>query len=131
AFHHATVSVRAGGTDVGADPTATGAQGGGGGLTLHEVGRNGDVFLPEMGKLVSAGSAITFNVHVHSPGVPGADRNAHLDVGLHFHPKGYAPKYRESQIQMASTELMIKPDSDNQRYDAYWVAPQPVRLLNF
>lgn len=122
-FHHANVNVL----------TAPGLQDGqgGGNLTLHEVGRNGDVFLPEAGKSVPAGSAITFNAHVHSPGVPGADRNAWLEVGLHLHPKGYVPKYREGSIQMASTELMIRPDSDNQRYDGYWVAPQPVRLLNY
>jgi len=125
-FHHANINI----------VTAPGQQfgdgeGGGGGLTLHEVGRNGDVFLPEAGKSVPAGSAMTFNAHLHSPGVPGADRNAWLDVALYFHPKGYAPKYREGQIQMASTELMIRPDSDNQRYDSYWVAPGPVKLLNF
>jgi len=124
-FHHANVNVLA-------DPSQQFGDGeGGGGLTLHEVGRNGDVFLPDAGKVVSAGSALAFNAHLHSPGVPGADRNAWLDVGLHFHPKGYAPKYKEGQIMMASTELAIRPDSDNQRYDGYWVAPGPVRLLNF
>jgi len=124
-FHHANVNV------VTAPGQEFGDGEGGGGLTLHEVGRNGDVFLPEAGKIVPAGSAITFNAHLHSPGVPGADRNAWLDVGLHFHPRGYMPKYREGSIQMASTELMIRPDSDNQRYDSYWVAPQAVKLLNF
>ena len=119
-FHHATVSVAGG-------PEGEGA----GSLTLHEVGRNNDVFLPEAGKIVTTGSSLTYNVHLHSPGVPGADRNAWLNVGLYFHPTGYKPKYREAQIQMATTELMIRPDSDNQRYDSYWIAPQPVRLLNF
>jgi hypothetical protein len=120
AFHHATVSVGSG-----QDGEA------GGGLTLHEVGRNGDEFLPEAGKLVPAGSSMGFNVHLHSPGVPGADKNAWLNVGLYFHPTGYKPTYREGSVQMASTELMIRPDSDNQRYDGYYVAPQPLRLLNF
>jgi len=124
-FHHANVNV------VTAPGQTFGDGEGGGGLTLHEVGRNGDVFLQEGGKIVSKGSELSFNAHVHSPGIAGADRNAWLDVGLHFHPLGYKPKLREGQIQMASTELMIKPDSDNQRYDGYWVAPQPVRLMNF
>jgi mono/diheme cytochrome c family protein len=124
-FHHANINVAT------APGQEFGDGEGGGGLTLHEVGRNGDVFPPEAGKSIPAGSAITANVHLHSPGVPGADRNAWLDVGLYFHPRGYKPKFREGQIQMASTELMIRPDSDNQRYDSYWVAPQAVRLLNF
>jgi hypothetical protein len=50
---------------------------------------------------------------------------------LKFHPKGYTPKYREASVQGATTELEIRPDSDNQRYDAYWVAPQPLKMLNF
>jgi hypothetical protein len=117
-FHHANINV--------SSDTE-----GGGGLTLHEVGRNNDVFLPDAGKAIPKDGDMTYNVHLHSPGVPGADRNAWLNVGLYLHPAGYKPKYREVNIQMASTELMIRPDSDNQRYDAYWIAPQPVRLLNF
>ena len=120
-FHHATVNTVA----------PEGQEEGNGNLTLHEVGRNGDEFLPEAGKLVPAGANISFNVHLHSPGVPGADRNSWLDVGLKLHPKGYVPKYREGAVQMASTELMIRNDSDNQRYDGYYVTPSPVRLLNF
>ena len=66
-FHHANVNV------VTAPGQEFGDGEGGGGLTLHEVGRNGDVFLPEAGKSVPAGSAITFNAHLHSPGIAGAD----------------------------------------------------------
>ena len=46
-------------------------------------------------------------------------------------PTLYKPKYREASIQLGSTELDIHPDSDYQRFDGYWVAPQPVRLLNY
>jgi hypothetical protein len=121
-FHHAVVTVQGGKTDEG--PT-------GGSLTLHEVGRNGDTFLPEAGKPLPAESNISFNVHLHSPGVPGADRNAWLNTGIYLHPRGYTPKYREGEVQMASTELSIVPNGDNQRYDGYYIAPQPLRLLNF
>jgi mono/diheme cytochrome c family protein len=100
-------------------------------LSQHEVGHNGDVFPADGGKLVPAAAIFVWNAHIHSPGVAGADRNAVLSVGLKFYPKGYTPKYREGSIRMSSSELDIRPDSANQRYDAYWVAPQPVRLLNF
>jgi len=127
-FHHASASVKRQNDDLGAsDPEA----GVGGNLSLHEVGRNGDKFPPESGKIVNANSSLVFNAHIHAPGVPGADRNAHLDVGLWFHPQGYKPKYREGSIQLGSTELDIRPDSDYQRFDGYWVASQPVRLLNY
>jgi hypothetical protein len=129
-FHHASASVRR--------PTAEGdanvdteAAGGIGSLSLHEVGRNGDTFAQEAGKLVPAKAVFAWNAHIHAPGVPGADRDAVLQIGLHFHPRGYTPKYREGGIQIGSTELDIRTDSTNQRYDAYWVAPQAFKLLNF
>jgi hypothetical protein len=115
----------------GATPRRPTGEAGGGSLSGHEVGRNGEVFPPEAGKLVPAGAVFAWNLHVHSPGVPGADRSVVLNLGLKFHPKGYAPKFREASIVAASTELDIRPDSTNQRYDAYWVAPQPIKLLNF
>jgi mono/diheme cytochrome c family protein len=104
---------------------------GGGNLSLHEVGRNGDVFADDAGKLVPRAAVFSWNAHLHSPGIPGADRNAVLQIGLRFHPRGYKPTFTESNIQIASTEIEIRPDSTNQRYDAYWVAPQPLKLLNF
>jgi mono/diheme cytochrome c family protein len=128
-FHHGSASVRRpdaqGLNDNDAEAT------GGLGLSLHEVGRNGDVFAADAGKLVPAKAIFLWNGHLHSPGVPGADREAVLNIGLKFYPKGYKPKYREVSVQGATTELEIKPDSDNQRYDTYWVAPQPMKLLNF
>ena len=122
-FHHGSASPRRSATD---DPEANG-----GGLSLHEVGRNGDVFHPDGGKLVPAKAEFVWNAHIHSPGIPGADREAVLNIGLKFHPRGYKPKFQEAGIQISTTELEIRADLDNQRYDAYWVAPQPFKLLNF
>lgn len=104
---------------------------GGGGISGHEVGRNGDVFPAESGKLIPARAVFEWNLHVHSPGVPGADREAILNLGLKLHPKGYVPTFREAGIRPSISELDIRPDSPNQRYDAYWVAPQPFKLLNY
>jgi len=126
-FHHGSATVRL--------PNEAGGfidtEAGGGNLSLHEVGRNGDEFPPDAGKIVNAGSLLAWNAHVHAPGVPGADRNAHLDIGIWFHPKGYEPQFREGQIQLGSTELLIRPDSDSQRFEGYWVAPGPIRMLNY
>ena len=122
-FHHAGTAVSRPG-----EPLESAA---GGGLSLHEVGRNGDIFHPDAGKLVPAKAVFAWNAHIHSPGIPGADREAVLNVGLKFHPRGYTPKFREADVQISTTELEIRADMDNQRYDAYWVAPQPFKLLNF
>jgi len=127
-FHHGSASVKLPGDDPRlGDPEA----GIGGNLSLHEVGRNGDRFPDDAGKLIPSDSSLVWNAHIHAPGLPGADRKAHMDIGIWFHPTGYKPKFRETSIQLGSTELDIRSDSDYQRYDGYWVAPGPVRLLNY
>ena len=50
---------------------------------------------------------------------------------MKFHPRGYKPKFQEQGIQIGSTEIEVRTDQTSQRYDAYWVAPQPFRMLNF
>ena len=105
---------------------------GGGGLPTHEVGRNGDVFPEDAGKRVVPGSKVAWgNVHVHPSGVAGNDRNAHLDLGFKLFPKGYRPKYDVRAIGMGRSELEINANEGNQKVETYWVAPQPLRLLNF
>jgi hypothetical protein len=128
-FHHGSATALRPGDSGAAGEDAEAS--GGGNLSLHEVGRNGEVFPSDAGKLVPARAVFSWNGHLHSPGVAGVDRTATLNLGLKFHPRGYKPKFREAQIQISSTELEIRPDSSNQRYDAYWVAPEPFKLLNF
>ena len=127
-FHHATAKVRRPGESgqPGNDSEVTG-----GSFPNAEVGHNGHVFADDAGRLVPAGAIFAWDGHVHSPGVPGADRDAVLNMGLRLLPRGYRPKFREGAIQISSTELDIRPDSASQRYDAYWVASQPIKLLNF
>src|SRR5688572_3803565 len=130
AWHHGSASVRRPAV-AGAADTDTEANGGDGSLSLHEVGRNGDQFASDAGKLVPAGAIFSWNGHIHAPGIPGADRNAVLNIGLKFHPMGYKPKFREQGIQIGSTEIEVRTDQTSQRYDAYWVAPQAFKMLNF
>jgi hypothetical protein len=124
-FHHGGAAPRR--PDTEADPEL----GNQGSLARHEVGRNGDVFPADAGKLIPSKAIFAWDGHIHSPGIPGADRNAMLQIGIKLHPRGYAPKYREAGIQAGSTEIDIATNGDNQRYDTYWVAPQPFKLLNF
>jgi len=130
AWHHGSASVRR--PTVGAGgPSDNEAEGGVGALSLHEVGRNGDQFPADAGKLVPAGAIFAWNGHIHAPGIPGADRNAVLSIGLRFHPRGYKPAFQEAGVQIGTTEIEVRTDSPSQRYDAYWVAPQPLKMLNF
>jgi hypothetical protein len=133
ALHHVTAGI---GGPVAGGETAAGSsdtdETGESGLPIHEVGRNGDVFPADAGRLVKAGGTIVWgNVHRHPSGVEGDDRTVHLEVGLRFHPKGYKPKYESKAAGFGRSELEIRANEANQKVESYWVAPQPVRLVNF
>jgi hypothetical protein len=119
-FHHAIMAVF--------------APGGGGGFGLgawpvHEVGRNADVFSPEAGKLLRAGSRVGFpNVHLHANGV---DTTAHLEVGFKLHPKGYQPKVQERLLTIGTGDLDIRPMEANQKVEAFVTLQQPLKLTVF
>jgi hypothetical protein len=118
-YHHAIMAV-------------TGGGGGGAGFStwpIHEVGRNGDVFDPDAGKLLKAGSRVGFpNVHLHAN---GKDTTAHLEVGFKFHPKGYQPKMQERLITIGTGDLDIRPMEANQKVEAFFTLPQPMKLTVF
>ena len=98
----------------------------------HEVGHNGHIFPSQAGRLVPAKAVFMFGgLHLHSPGVPGADRDVTLNVALKLHPRGYKPLRHEGRVNTPRSELDINPNSANQRYDSYFVAQQPIKLLNF
>ena len=98
----------------------------------HEVGHNGHIFPAQAGRIVPKNAVFAFGgLHIHSPGVPGADRDVTLNVGLKFHPRGYKPTRHEGRVNTPRSELAINPNSPNQRYDSYFVAQQPIKLLNF
>lgn len=79
-------------------------------LTEFSVGKIGDVFRENTGKLMKAGSQIAFDNHYHSV---GEEITAQTELGIWFYPQGYVPKYRVYSIplgvQQAMTTLDIPP----------------------
>jgi hypothetical protein len=102
-------------------------------LTTHEVGRNAVVLPADAGVPLKAGSQIEWGqFHLHSPGVAGDDVTSRMDVGLKLHPRGYKPKYQiVSYSSFGSTELEIAAGAVDQRAEAFFVAPRPMKLVNF
>ena len=131
-IHHANVGI--GKADDAGDPTAdedTDAVSADR-LPIHEVGRNGDVFPDDAGKLIPANSALIFdNLHIHSSGQPGSERKTRLDVGLRLQPEGYLPKYQVRGVGFGRSELAVMPGQGNQRVDAYFVTTTPMKLWNY
>jgi hypothetical protein len=103
-------------------------------VTTHEVGRNGVVLPEDAGVPLRVGSQVDWSgqFHLHSPGVPGADVSSKMSVGLRLHPRGYKPNYRiVSYSSFGNTELEIAPGAPLVTAEAFFVAPAPMKLVNF
>jgi hypothetical protein len=99
-------------------------------LPTHEVGRNGDVFDPEAGVLMKAGSILDLNVgsaHLHAN---GKETKAHIEYGFRFHPKGYQPSKTPTPLLIIATpELDIKGNQRDQKFEAFRVLQDNTKLV--
>ena len=68
-----------------------------GGVLLHEyaVGKYGDTFNENTGRLLKAGTRIRFDMHYFATGDETHDRTR---IAFTFYPKGYVPKYKVTSI---------------------------------
>jgi len=95
------------------------------------VGKVGEVFPPDTGKLMLPGSKIRWEVHMHAIGEEVKDNQ--LELGIYFYPKDYVPKYR--------TVLRFLDGSDSRNLDIppgeiavtqqFHVLQAPARFENF
>jgi len=97
---------------------------------VHEIARNPDIFDPEGGRLLKAGSfVVSDSVHLHSTGV---DTTGHLLIGFRFHPKGYEPKYQRAPVSLGNgVDISITGNEDGQELHAYAVLEQPTKIVTF
>ena len=121
-FHHMIYSTRAVGGGNPFAPTTT--------WPVHEVGRNPDIFDPEGGRLLRAGTSIVSNsLHLHSN---GRDTKAHLEIGFRFHPEDYKPKYRGASLGLGNAiDIDIKSGEKDQELHAYTVLNQHTKIVTF
>jgi hypothetical protein len=90
------------------------------------------VFPREAGKLRPAGGFVNWgSMHVHAVGVPGSERYARLDIGFRLHPTGYKPTREDRGYGFGWTDIVVHPNSQSDREDAYFIAPQAMKLTNF
>jgi hypothetical protein len=127
-FHHMNYAAQVPGADLdeespGTGPSATS-------IPTHEVGRNVDVFDPEAGLLLAAGSHLVFRTaHLHSP---GRDAKAHLEFGFKLHPKGYKPTKKFLRGGLGNgANIDIRPNTANQTFHAYSVLDQHTKIFAF
>ena len=95
-----------------------------------EIGKTGDIYPDNVGKLLKAGAKLTWSQHYHAAGTPVTEVT---ETGFWFHPKGVVPKYRAFYIPIGSRyreKLEIPPGVVNE-HTTYWTAPTPVLITNF
>ena len=100
-------------------------------LTEFAVGKNGDVFRENTGKLLKAGAGISYDIHYHSVGEDITDQ---VEVGLWFYPKGVMPKYRVYAQVMGTQQSMQTfdlPPGEKTVHHAYIPLSLPARLENY
>ena len=97
----------------------------------HEVGRNADIFDPDAGRPLGVGSkAEIYSIHLHAS---SEDARAHVEIGFKLHPRGYEPTRPHSRMGLFgnSMNLDIRPLEDNQKFEAFTVLENNVRIVSF
>jgi hypothetical protein len=95
------------------------------------IGKTGEIFPENAGKLVLPGSNIRWEVHYYSTGEPIKDDV--VEMGVWFYPKGHVPQNRTILTMYNAargSELDIPPNSMAMAQNAY-VMRAPARIENF
>jgi hypothetical protein len=102
----------------------------GGEFEEYAVGKYGDIYPENTGRLLPAGSRIQFDMHYFAIGEEAKDRTS---LGIVFYPKGYVPKYKVNMVSFRNVpndDLAIPPNSVV-RHDGYFRLPRPARISSF
>src|SRR5689334_3665900 len=116
--HHATANMI---EDEDADPV---------GFFFNEyaLGKNGDIFPEDAGRLIKAGSKIHFNLHLH----PSGERSlVNVSIGFKLYPKGQTPKYVAFTQHMGDNNDIDIPPGEIARTDGYFRLPRAAVLSAF
>ncbi|NKB32723.1 MAG: hypothetical protein GKR91_06460 [Pseudomonadales bacterium] len=97
---------------------------------VHEVGRNGNIFDPDAGRLLKANSSFyTDSVHMHSN---GRDTTGRLQIGFTFHPEDYEPKFKNGRAFFGNgVDISVEGDARDQELHAYTVLNEHTKVVTF
>jgi mono/diheme cytochrome c family protein len=101
------------------------------GLFLNEyaLGKNGDIFPPNSGRLIKAGTKINFNLHLNPR---GEVTPVNVKLGLKVYPKGQVPKYVAFTQHMGDSSVDLDiPAGQIARHDGYFRLPRPALMASF
>jgi len=97
---------------------------------VHEVGRNADIFPPDAGRILAAGSVLNLETaHLHSN---GRDTRGYLEFAFKLHPPDYEPSVRWVRRLVGNgVDISVKPTMADQELHAYTVLQQHTKVLTF
>jgi hypothetical protein len=100
--------------------------------TEYALGKTGDIFPPNTGQLLKAGSKFNWNIH-YSANPNGEDTWDQTRIALWLYPAGEVPKYviKRGGLGSGVNDLDIPPHAEAQRVDGYTVLKQNVRISIF
>jgi hypothetical protein len=94
----------------------------------YALGKNGDLFPENSGRLIKAGSKIHFNLHLH----PSGERSlVNVSIGFKVFPKGQVPKYVAFTQHMGDNTDLDIPPGEVARTDGYFRLPKPAVVSAF
>jgi hypothetical protein len=95
------------------------------------VGKVGEVFAPDAGKLMLPGSQIRWEVHMHAIGETIVDNQ--VEMGIYFYPKDFVPKNRTvlKYFDVSNRGELDIPPGEIAVTQQYHVLRAPTRLENF
>ena len=95
------------------------------------VGKVGEIFPEDTGKLMLPGSKIHWEVHMHAVGEEIKDNQ--LELGVYFYPQGYVPKHRTVLrfLDASRRQNLDIPPGEIAVTQQMHVMPAPARLENF
>ncbi len=94
----------------------------------YALGKNGDIFPENTGRLVRAGSKMRWNLHLHSI---GEELPARVHMALKLYPKGVVPKYVLFTQHMGDNNELDIPAGEVARHDGYFRLPRPAVVTAF
>jgi hypothetical protein len=103
-----------------------------GGVQLHEyaVGKYGDIFGENTGRLLKKGTRLRYDMHYFAI---GSEQHNKTTIAFKFYPKGVVPKYqvRSQAIRNIPNDDLEVPPNTVVRTDGYFRLPRPARVDSF
>ena len=95
------------------------------------VGKTGQLYAQDAGKLMLPGSRIRWEIHMHAIGQEFKD--SRVELAVWFYPKGFVPKHRTvlTMVNMARNSELDIPPNEKTVTQNFYVLQAPARLENF